>query len=492
VSAVDAPPPAPPFRLAAGAVRQIAAEALLLPTGLVTAAVLTRALGPAHYGLFSLAATLVGGVAWTVTSLFARAAVKFVAEADDWRPVALSVLRWRLLGGAISAGAVLLAAGPLAAALGEPDLAPALRLFSLDLVLFGVVRAYREVLVGTGRFHEQAVVTTVRWLVRMGLMVALVAVFRSVEAAVWGSIATTAVELAVAMRYVRLPWRGRGGVAARQLWAVAAPLLLFGLCLQLVSRLDLFALKALGGTATDAGYYGAAQNLAVGPGLFALAFSPLLLATLGRLGRDGHADAARALGRQAMRLTWTLLPLVGVVAGTSHEIVGLVMGPDFAPAAPLVVLLFAAAAALAAVAVAASVLAAADRPGLASAVGVGMLAVALVGYAVLIPERGALGAAAATAIATAFAAIVGAALVHTVWRASSTLTALRGIVLAVAAGAVGTLWHAPGLWVVAELLVLTAGCFFGLVALGEVSADERAQLRAWVRQVRHSKPKERD
>ena len=77
-----------------------AAELILLPTGLITAAVLTRTLGPRGYGVFSVAATFITWLSLTTTTLLARAAVKFVSETDEWHPVATGVLRWRLVIGA--------------------------------------------------------------------------------------------------------------------------------------------------------------------------------------------------------------------------------------------------------------------------------------------------------------------------------------------------------------------------------------------------------
>jgi hypothetical protein len=64
------------------------AEALVLPTGVVTAAFLTRKLGLQGYGLFTLAVMVVGWSEWTITSLFAHATVKLVSETKDWQPVA--------------------------------------------------------------------------------------------------------------------------------------------------------------------------------------------------------------------------------------------------------------------------------------------------------------------------------------------------------------------------------------------------------------------
>lgn len=75
------------------------AEALFIPTGLLTAAFLTRRFGPYGYGLFILAATLVSSAEWCVLSLFSRATVKFISEAQDWRPIGATILRLYLIAG---------------------------------------------------------------------------------------------------------------------------------------------------------------------------------------------------------------------------------------------------------------------------------------------------------------------------------------------------------------------------------------------------------
>src|SRR3954467_8341374 len=105
---------APHGRLTDGVVLGFAAGLVLLPTGLITAAVLTRTLGPQGYGLFSIAATFITWLAFTTTTLLARAAVKFVSETDEWRPIAIGVLRWRLAIGGAAAAAVALGAVPIA------------------------------------------------------------------------------------------------------------------------------------------------------------------------------------------------------------------------------------------------------------------------------------------------------------------------------------------------------------------------------------------
>ena len=75
-----------------GTVRVFLAEAVFPLTGLITAAFLTRRLGPAGYGLFTLVATVVTWVEGSLVTVFARATFKFVAEAEDWRPIGTAVV----------------------------------------------------------------------------------------------------------------------------------------------------------------------------------------------------------------------------------------------------------------------------------------------------------------------------------------------------------------------------------------------------------------
>ena len=64
-----------------GTIRIFLAEALILPTGFITAVFLARKLGPIDYGLFALASLLVLWIEWGSTALFAHTTIKFIGEA---------------------------------------------------------------------------------------------------------------------------------------------------------------------------------------------------------------------------------------------------------------------------------------------------------------------------------------------------------------------------------------------------------------------------
>jgi len=86
----------PGRRMVDGTIRGFLAEALLPLTGLITAVFLTRRLGPADYGLFTLAAVVIAWVEGGIVAAFARPTSKFIAEAEDWRPMGATVVQLHL------------------------------------------------------------------------------------------------------------------------------------------------------------------------------------------------------------------------------------------------------------------------------------------------------------------------------------------------------------------------------------------------------------
>src|SRR5690349_8526618 len=97
--------------LLGGSARVFLAESVALPAGLITAAFLARRLGPSGYGVFTLTMAIVAWVEWTLASLLARAAVKVISDAEDWRPAAAAALRFYAASGVIGFVGMWIAAG---------------------------------------------------------------------------------------------------------------------------------------------------------------------------------------------------------------------------------------------------------------------------------------------------------------------------------------------------------------------------------------------
>lgn len=457
-----------------GTTRIFLAESLLLPTGLVTAAYLTRSLGAAEYGVLTLAVTIVMWVEWSITSLFARASYKFVAETAEWRPVATTLVRLHLAAGV--AGGLLVAATciPLSNVLHLPSLRPYLLLLAVDVPLFVVAAAYRAVLVGTGDYVRRAWASVARSLVRVILIFILVPAGFSVTGAVLALIGASVADVLVARGGAHAPTLTGARVATRSLLGFIAPLALAAIAGRLVDRLDIILLRALGASVAAAGFYGAAQNLAVVPALLAQAAGPVVLATTTRLVRDGGAAAARAFATQALRGATLTLPFAAVAAGSAHELVPLVFGRAFAPASPVFAILIYAAVALLYVIAASAVLTAANRPGITLAIMAPLLPVAVVAHVLVIPRWQGVGAASVTAGVNALGALFAViATTRCLGARPSLATALRVAAVSVAAHAAAWAWPTPGIAVAVKLPVLALAVPVAFALLGEFTPEER-------------------
>ena len=234
-----------------GTARVFLAEALIVPTGLLTVALLTRHLGPSDYGRYTLAVTFVLWLEWGFSAPFARAAVRLVGGAAEWGPMAALVVRVQFVVGVLTALALWVTAPIVARTLDEPALSSLLRLFSLDLPLFALAQAHQQVLVALGHFRVRALLSAARWIVRLVLIAAAVAFGLSVRGIVTAVVVTTAIEVVLARRFVRPQLFGRVEVPVRQMFDYAVPLLLSALCLRVFDRIDVVLLKFFGRTSAE-------------------------------------------------------------------------------------------------------------------------------------------------------------------------------------------------------------------------------------------------
>jgi O-antigen/teichoic acid export membrane protein len=471
----------PGRRTLAGTIRVFAAEALIFPTGIVTAAFLTRRLGLEGYGLLGLTSMLVAWVEWSLGALFMRSTVRVIRHADEWKPLGTGILHLAVGVGLAATAALWLSAPFFARALDAPTLTSPLRLLALDVPLFALASAHRGILTARGAFGLRAWSVAARWLVRLALILIFVGLGLSVNGAILGMIGASVADLLVATRYDRPPLWSRPRLPDRVFLNYAIPLFGSASASRSAKEIDLFALKALGGTTADAGLYAAARNLAIVPSIFTGAFSPLLLATLTGLVRDGESDHARALARDALRLVFLLAPIAGIAAGAADEITRLVFGDPFAPAGPLMTLLVFAGLAAMFSGVATTVLVAGGRPRWPLWISLPILPLAVAGHLFAIPRWGAMGAASVALGITVTGAIATSAAVRRAWGLDGLLlTILRSGAVTALAWAAAAAWQTPGWLVVVKLAVLATAVPILLLALREVGPHEIAVARSLV------------
>lgn len=464
-----------------GTLQTFAGEAVMFPTGLLTAIFLTRSLGPDGYGLFTLASTIIAWIEWSTTSIFSRTTIKFVSEAEDWRPVGTTVLQQYLLVSTSAAFLLCLAAVPIAKLLGEPQLMPYLLLFAPEIILFAVARGHRSILIGLGGFSGQAIAGASRWIARLFFMVVLVTLGFSVPGAILGSVGASLLELIFSRFYVRPSLFCREPFPAKQLWDYALPIFLYALSMRFYDKLDLLMLKALGGTAEQAGIYGAAQNLSLVPGIFALSFTPVLLSNLTRTLRLGDIQHAKTMSQQAMRLVFLMLPFAALTAGTASEIVGLIFGDRFLPAAPLLAVLMFGAIAFVLISVNTAILIAADKPNWTFALTGPMVPLAAIGHWLLIPRLGAIGASFSTTLFAFLGAVATVLAVYRIWRILPPWRSLlRSLLVCGLIYAVAVYWSVPGLWLLLKLPAIALLVLLAFLLSGEFSREEINTLRSRV------------
>jgi PST family polysaccharide transporter len=373
---------------------------------LITATYLTRTLGAVEYGQISLVYAASAPVMWLASTTFAgRAAVKLIADADDWRAMAAALLRANALVGLLATVLFALAVPMLGSVFKQPALTPYLWLAACEISLMPITRLHRDALTARGRYTSPALATLAYHSARVVLVLGLVAAGWSVMGVIVANMAARLVELATCRAQQRLPVRGGVIGSLAPLREFFGSLFVYALCLQLFNRVDLLMVGWLGSPDT-VGHYGAAQNLAQGPGLFALVFTPLLIAALRRAELDGAVDEAAALRLESARVALGLWALAAPVAAGATGLAVLLFGPAFAASGAILAWLGIAGGAALVLSVHSAHEVADGRFARPLIAAIPMLVVAVVLQILLIPRYGGAGAAVATAVAAVLGALI--------------------------------------------------------------------------------------
>jgi putative peptidoglycan lipid II flippase len=334
-------------------------------------------------------------------------------------------------------------------------------------------------MLGTGDFRGRALATAGRWVARAGFVALFVGAGLSLAGAVAAVLAATAVDVAIGAFRARIPLRAPGSLDRRDLVGRSIPIFGGVFAISLATRLDLFALQALGAEAAAVGYYAAAHTIAQIPILFSATFGHVTISVMTRATVDGDERGARDSARATLRIVVLLVPYAAVAASAAGPIMTFIYGPSFAPAAPALSVLAFAGASWLVVAVAMSVLVAAGRASMTVWMGALPLVLSGVAYLTFVPAFGAPGAYAVSATSAAAAAVLSlAAVSRTIGAAPSALTVGRSALVALAAAACFAAARARGL---GELTVVAAICLLipvGFVLLGEFDARDLAALRS--------------
>lgn len=460
-----------PHRLGPGAFAATAASALFVASGYFINVALGRLFGPADYGLFGVAIglmTLVNALQISAVpqAIATMAAERIYSTADLIRTGAFIQISTGFLLAAVLFGL----AQPLANVFGDVRLIVLFQVAALTLPLYAGFTLLLSFAGGQGQYVRQGVLLSTYSVTKAAFAVGLGALF-SLPGAVAGYLAAPVVGIIAARRLVI---RGGRVLPLRPILAASLPLLLTATFTVGHLNVDLFIVKALLPQASDAGYYTAAQNISRVPYYLMTGLAILLVPAVARAVSSGH-EASTMVG-QALRFGLLVVaPTSALLVGTADDIVVLLYGETYLPAAPVLRLLCVAMGFFALCALIASILAGAGNPYRAAAAAGAGTAVTAAAGSLLVVEHGIGGAGTATLLGTAVALSFGWLFAAT--RLGATvpgLTVVRAVGAAVVVGIAAHVLDGPAVVVGIPLLLLAYGVL--LLASGELRKDEVTKL----------------
>jgi O-antigen/teichoic acid export membrane protein len=430
-------------KLLHGGLYLAASRLLLLLSGLVIHAALTRLLSVADYALFGVLVSVLAVAQTVVTGGMQYAVSRVVAAAPGDAAAALHwARRLQVRVAFLATLGLLVLAQPLASLLQDGNLVWGLRAIGLLLPAYGLFVVYYGVLNGMRAFHQQAWVQLTLNLVKAGSALALAGLGAIAALLGYGIGALAgALHAALALRRMRHP-----PLAKLTGWTPAAPQTLILSILAVITALqvniDILMVKRLAVEPGTVASYAAMAALGKMPHFLGIGLAAAVFPYLVRAVARGNPEEVRQLLTQGLRLLLAVEVLGWVlIAGLSEPAAVLVYPGPYAEAHGLLAPIAAAAAAMAVLNLLMLSLVAMGKAGTALWASTLALLLSMLIGAWLIPAVGVAGAP------VAMIACAGVALVLCLWyqRRRIVLRALSAGLLRVGA-ATGAAWVAAG-WV---------------------------------------------
>lgn len=483
------------------------AKVFFMVSGFLQRWLLTRFVGPAEYGAFSVVNNAVSTINNTVVQSTIHATSKFTAESDaQAESVKAAGLKMQAGLGVIIGAGFWLAAPFTAQLVRAPDYVGWFRIVAAIPFLYGFYSVFVGSANGLRRFRTQASFdvgfSILKTILVLGGALALRSRGGSVTGAFAGFVAAAVLILLFAARTMGLPPRQSGAsFPVARLLVFMGGVFAYTLLINLALNYDLLLLRRFAGGLTHdaeagalAGQYEALRNLALLPYQALLVVTFVIFPLVSRSTFERDREATQAYVRQTLRVALIFAAGMGVALGARPvTVLSVLYKPEYLAGAQALPVLVAGICCLALLAVMCAIINASGRPR-AAVVLVGSSVVAGSAAALLWARHAAPGPdlLRAMALATAFGMAVGfAAGVAYLWRrfgaAISPRTALRVLLAVVVACAVGRLL--PGHGKLMGLIALgLATLVYGLVLVltGEIGPTDRAQLVRIVRRDRRA------
>ncbi|MGY1601010.1 lipopolysaccharide biosynthesis protein [Geodermatophilus sp. SYSU D00815] len=321
---------------ARGAAVTLAGQGARILLQFASVTVLARLLSPHDYGLLAVGLVVVG-----VGEVFRDLGLSTAAiRAPELTTRQRDGLFWLNTAAGVLLGAVaLVAAGPVAAAFGEPELEGIVRVLALTFVLNGLAAQYRAGLTRDLRFGAVAGCDLVAQLVAFGVAVPAAALGAGYWALVAQQLTQGAIVLVVVVALGRwVPGPPRRGAGLRPLVRFGAGLTGTHGVFYLGNNLDNIALGLFAGP-TALGLYNRGFQLLMTPlNQLRSPATTVAVPVLSKL-QDDPERSGEYLRRSQLALGFSLVAAMALVAGAAVPVVDLLLGDRWAEVAPVLALL---------------------------------------------------------------------------------------------------------------------------------------------------------
>jgi len=378
---------------------------------------LGRYLGPVDYGIFGVVLSLVTTVNLLITSGIPQSAAKYIAEDSSkvWsiiRDANRSQMVFCLLLLALYLGL----AGVIAYLLNDSSLIPYIRISALAIPAYAFHANYNAgYLNGLRKFGKQAISITGVSLARVAATFLLVLIGLGINGAIIGYAISALVGLLLAWRFLGPVKKSGVGFGWTKLVKFGIPAMAVGVGFYLLMSVDLLAVKALGSSEAEVGYYTAAATMSKLPYFLFSGLAVTLMPSISKSTAANNIELTRRYIRESMRYMFMLLlPAVVLISATAGDLLTLVYSSRYIEAAaPLSILVFGLAM-LSVFLVLANIIMGSGRPGIIMVLALPLVGIDIGVNILLVPRYGLAGAAWATTIIALLG--MSATAIYVFWR----------------------------------------------------------------------------
>jgi stage V sporulation protein B len=364
---------------------------------------LGRHLGPHEFGNYGVVISIITIINLVQSSGIPQSASRMISKKPlDSHQILNNAFTLQMLSAITLSLLLIIFARPLATLFKDSSLYDLIRLSAITLPFYGIYSIYYGYYNGLHLFKQQAVINISYSIGKISGIVILAYLYGLKGAIIGFALSSVFTFAFIRGGFPKIVLNSNGA----ELLKYSLPLIGSAAGLTLFLTLDLLFIKGLLNSSKLAGFYSAAQNIAIIPFLGLSAFSSMIFPTISKKIEEGNLVGTQKSIESSLRyLLILLLPLASLIIGNSNNIIDLFYGQAYISASHALVWLTCAYALLTVFSFLANVLNGSGNAQFSwifAAVGI---LFASISYLILIPLYDLVGAAIGTGIGSIFATL---------------------------------------------------------------------------------------